>query len=96
MERFLQFGFDAYKLKARDIKRVLALIENVVIAWPHMRVVDLSLLLPLAIAYYKEGDASWSGALANIPDNLMVHVQGDNRYRAYDLNIQNMFPDSSR
>ncbi|MEI9421503.1 P-loop NTPase fold protein [Mesorhizobium sp. Cs1299R1N1] len=93
VEKFLQLGFDAYKLKARDIKRVLKLIENAAIAWPHKRAIDMTLLLPLAIAYYQSGNASWRGAVANIPSNFSFPVQGDRRYgnRAFDLSIQSIF-----
>ncbi|MDG4908747.1 P-loop NTPase fold protein [Mesorhizobium sp. WSM4898] len=91
--RFLHLTFDAYKLKARDIKRVLTLVENAAIAWPHKQAIDLSILLPLAISYYKDGDPSWRDALANIPDNLSIDIDGDRRYgnRPYTLNVENIF-----
>ncbi|WFP74525.1 P-loop NTPase fold protein [Mesorhizobium sp. WSM4906] len=88
--KFLEVSFVGCQLKARDIKRVLSLIENAALAWPHKQAIDLCLLLPLGIAYYKEGDASWRGALQAIPSNLSMFVAGSNRFRAYELNIENI------
>lgn len=74
---FMRTCFRSYNLKARDIKRVLSIMETVVISWTHQRKIDLSILVPLAIDFYNSGIAEWSHAFESIPPDINITRRED-------------------
>ncbi|WP_165420907.1 KAP family P-loop NTPase fold protein [Rhizobium ruizarguesonis] len=68
MVEFLASGCTAYGLDLRAIEQVLEMIEVTVSAWPHKIPLDLMLLLPLCVAFYRTGELSWAAAQGNLPN----------------------------
>lgn len=93
VEKFIRLCFDAYELKLRDIKRVLDIVETVAITWPNKNKIDLAILLPIAIHYYKNGDVSLHAASIDIPGTLDIVREKDPRSNlpSHTFNIRSLF-----
>ncbi|MBY5562171.1 P-loop NTPase fold protein [Rhizobium leguminosarum] len=67
MVEFLTSGCTSYGLDLRAVEQVLEMIEVTVSAWPHKLPLDLVLLFPLCVTFYRQGELSWAAAQRNLP-----------------------------
>lgn len=72
MVEFISSGCTAYGLDLRAIEQVLEMIEVTVSAWQHKIPLDLVLLLPLCVEFYRTGELNWTAALRGIPSTWHI------------------------
>lgn len=60
LSEFIASGCKHYKLDLRATEHIVDIIDVTVSAWPHKIKLDLALLLPLCVTFYKTGRAEWS------------------------------------
>jgi hypothetical protein len=70
--KFLEVAAWRYDMDLREIQHVTDIIASVVSAWPHNVRIELTILLPLAVAYYRTGACDWETSATLIPNTLSV------------------------
>ncbi len=59
MVEFIATGCTSYALDLRAIEQVLEMVEVTVSVWPHRLPLDMVLLFPLCVTFYRTGELDW-------------------------------------
>lgn len=57
---FLVSGFDFFEMDLRAIKQIMETMDATISAWRHTVTIDLMLLLPLCVSFYKMQKCGWN------------------------------------
>ncbi|WP_210208131.1 KAP family P-loop NTPase fold protein [Rhizobium leguminosarum] len=94
MVEFITSGCTSYGLDLRAIEQVLEMIEVTVSAWPHKIPLDLVLLFPLCVAFYRTGELDWAAAQRSVPSSWFIgqtFMQRDGSQVDRRINIHRAF-----
>lgn len=69
---FLALASMEYAMDLREVQHVIDIIGTVISAWPHQPPVDLVILVPLAVQFYRTGKLDWDEAIGSIPSSFKV------------------------
>lgn len=88
---FIVHCADCYNLTLRDIRQVLDILDIVLLSWPHNTPIDLLILFPLTVYYFKTGDTDFNAVLSSIPDSIKMYDGHDRMGEAKYVSIKSTF-----
>ncbi|WP_217578498.1 P-loop NTPase fold protein [Mesorhizobium sp. GbtcB19] len=76
---------ESYKMDLREVRHVIDIVSSSITSWRHSFPIDMVILLPLAIFFYRNGSVNWRDAQSDIPETF-VFQEG---YRINEYTMQN-------
>ena len=86
--QFLLTAIKSYDLSLRDVEQIVDIMDSVSKGWDHRTLIELCVLFPMSVHYFKSRDLNLDAVKESIPDDLEVAHGYDHVGNERNLNVK--------